>query len=405
MNTSTIKYHFHLKIIYTFLFSILLGLISTNAQEITLENNAEVSIITIGPGQQLYDSFGHSAFRIKDSSQNIDVVYNYGTYDFDTPNFYLKFAQGKLMYQIAYNNYKPFYNYYVRQNRWIKEQILNLTLDEKQAMFDYLLNNAKPENKDYLYDFLFDNCATRIRDVLVTVLGDELIYSDNYITEEYSFRQLIQKNVYWNTWGSLGMDVAIGAVVDQNSNHWQYQFLPQYVFEAAAIATLQIDNTKKDLVKKTNFIYENTENDTKRNFFLSPLFVFGIIGFLILFITYKDSKNKIRSRYLDGTIFFVTGIIGILLLLLWLATEHSTTANNYNLLWAFPLSLLFVAGISKKKPKKWMRKYIFFQVLLILLLCIHWITGVQIFPYGLLPLLIALIIRYVYLLKYLKAMK
>ena len=377
----------------------------SNAQEITLSENAEISILTIGPGQQLYDSFGHSAFRVKDQKQNIDVVYNYGTYDFDTPNFYLKFAQGKLMYQIAYNNYKPFYNYYVRQNRWIKEQVLHLTIVEKQGMFDFLLNNAKPENKDYLYDFLFDNCATRIRDVMVTVLGDELVYSDDYITEEYTFRQLIQKNVYWNSWGSLGMDTAIGAVVDQNASTWQYQFLPQYVFEAAAIAILQKDGTKKDLVKKTNFIYENTENDTRGNFFLSPLFVFGIIALLILFVTFKDSKNETRSRYLDGTIYLVTGFIGILILLLWLATEHSTTANNYNLLWAFPLSLLFVVGISKKNPKKWMRKYVFFQVLLILLLCIHWISGIQVFPYGLIPLLIALAIRYVYLLKFLNTRK
>jgi len=400
MNNSAYKYHFSLKIIFTFLFSILLGLFSINAQEITLSENAEVSIITIGPGQQLYDSFGHNAFRIKDPSQNIDIVYNYGTYDFDTPNFYLKFAQGKLMYQIAYNNYKPFYNYYVRQNRWIKEQVLNLTPSEKQAMFDYLLNNAKPENKDYLYDFLFDNCATRIRDVMVTVLGDKLVYSDDYITEEYTFRQLIQKNVYWNSWGSFGMDVAIGAVVDQNATAWQYQFLPQYVFEAAEIATLQIDGTKKDLAKKTTFIFENTKNDTRGNFFLSPLFVFGIIGYLLLFFTYKDFKNGTRSRYLDATIYLVTGLIGILILLLWLATEHFTTANNYNLLWAFPLSLLFVANISKKKPKTWMRKYVFFQVLLLALLCIHWITGVQVFPYGLLPLLIALAIRYIYLLKF-----
>lgn len=402
MKNNTNKYHFPLKTIYTLLISFFLGLFSIHAQEITLSEIAEVSIITIGPGEQLNDSFGHNALRIKDPSQNIDVVYNYGTYDFDTPNFYLKFAQGKLMYQISYNNYPPFYNYYVLQNRWIKEQVLNLTTSEKQAMFNYLLNNAKPENKDYLYDFLFDNCATRIRDVMVTVLGDQLVYSDNYITEEYTFRQLIQKNVYWNSWGSLGMDVAIGAVVDQKATAWQYQFLPQYVFEAAAIATLQNNDTKQDLIKKTNIIFENTKNNSKGNFFQSPLFVFGIIGFLILFITYKDFKNGNRSRFLDGTIFLVTGLIGVFVLLLWLATEHSTTVNNYNLLWAFPLSLFFVVAISKKNPKAGIKKYVVFQILLLALLCIHWITGVQVFPYGLLPIFIALAIRYVFLVYYFK---
>ena len=374
--------------------------ISLYAQKITLSENAEISILTIGPGQQLYDSFGHNAFRVKDPTQNIDVVYNYGTYDFDTPNFYLKFAQGKLMYQLAFNNYKPFYNYYVRQNRWIKEQVLNVSPSEKQAMFDFLLNNAKPENKDYKYDFLFDNCATRISDVMVNVLGDDLVFSDDHITEEYTFRELIQKNVYWNSWGSFGMDVAIGAVVDRNATTWQYQFLPQYVFEAAANASITAGKSSHDLVKKTNAIYESTKNETSSNFLLSPLFTFCTLGLLIIIITYNDFKKGTRSRYLDGILFFTTGIIGVLLLLLWLATDHSTTAANYNLLWAFPLSLLFVFEISKKNPKSWIRKYVFFQILLLALLCIHWITGVQIFAYGLIPLLLALAIRAIYLLKF-----
>ncbi len=371
-----------------------------NSQQLNLSPSAEISVITIGPGQQLYDSFGHSAFRVKDPTQNIDVVYNYGTYDFDTPNFYLKFAQGKLMYQLAFNNYTPFYNYYVRQNRWIKEQVLNISATEKQAMFDFLLNNAKPENKDYLYDFLFDNCATRIRDVMVTVLGDELVFNEDHITEEYSFRELIQKNVYWNSWGSLGMDVAIGAIVDRNATIWQYQFLPQYVFEGAANAILTKGSTSHDLIKKTNDIFKNTETKPTTNFFLSPLFAFGILGLLIIFITFLDNKKETRSRYLDGILYFITGIVGVLLLLLWVATEHSTTTTNYNLLWAFPLTLFFIFEISKKNPKKWIRKYVFFQILLLSLLVIHWITGVQAFAYGLIPLLIALVIRYLYLLKF-----
>jgi hypothetical protein len=304
------------------------------------------------------------------------------------------------MYQLAYNNYKPCYDYYVGQNRWIKEQVLNLTASKKQAMFDYLLNNAKPENKDYLYDFLFDNCATKIRDVLVTVLGDELVYTDDYITKEYTFRQLIQKNVHWNSWGSLGMDLAIGAVVDRNASAWQYQFLPQYIFEAAEIATLTNEKTKQNLAKKTNFIFKNTDTHSNANFFLSPLFIFGIVGFLIIFTTYKDYKKDTRNRCLDGFLYFVTGLAGILLLLLWVATEHSTTAINFDLLWAFPLSLFLVFAISKKNPTKAMRSYVFLQLLLLMLLCLLWITGVQVFAYGLIPLFLALAIRYVYLLQF-----
>ena len=388
------KYYFLL----LFLFS---GFISFG-QEIILSEEAEISILTIGPGANLYDKFGHSAFRVWDKTSNIDIVYNYGVYNFNTPNFYLKFARGKLFYKLARSHYSSFYDYYVRQNRWIKEQIINLSPSEKQDMFNFLQHNAKPENSDYLYDFLFDNCATRIRDVLVKVLGNDLEYEADHLSKDYTFRQLIQKNLHWNTWGSFGMDIAIGAVVDRKATSWQSQFLPEYIYDSAAQATLTVAKEKQQLIQQTNSLFENSDRTSDTFFLFSPILVFGLIGFLIIFITSRDVKSNHRSRYLDAIIFSVTGLVGIFLLLLWIATDHSTTVNNYDLLWALPLSLLFVFEIAKKIPKKWMRKYAFFQVLMLLLLSLHWVTGVQIFALGLIPLLVGLGIRYVYLIRFLK---
>ena len=374
-----------------------------NAQGVQLSEKAEISILTIGPGDNLNDSFGHSAFRIKDTKLNIDVVFNYGTYNFNTPNFYLKFVRGKLLYKIDSNNFKPFYDYYVKQNRTIIEQQLNLTKPEKQELFNFLLINIKPENHEYLYDFLFDNCATRIRDVLVTVLGAKLKYKDEPLEEKpYTFRKLIQKNVYWNSWGSFGMDIAIGAVVDQNATVWQYQFLPNYVMRAANSASITNKGVTKKLVKSNSSIYEAKSYRGKSNFFTSPLFVLGLFGLLILYITYTDFKTNKRTRYLDASIFLITGVIGLFLLLLWMATDHSTTKNNYNLLWAFPLSLVFIATILKKIPPLWLGKYIYFLLLMLVLLCIHWLTSVQEFALALIPLLIALFIRYLFLISYFK---
>ena len=375
----------------------------TIAQEIILSDTAEVSILTMGPGDVLNDSFGHSAFRVKDTNQNIDVVYNYGVYDFNTPNFYLKFAQGKLLYTLSRKNFSPFYNYYAKQNRWIKEQVLNLNSTEKQDIFNFLQNNFKPENRSYRYDFFFDNCATKIRDVLVVVLKNKISYQDSVDSNSYTFRELIQKNVDWNTWGSFGMDIAIGAVVDQKATSWEYQFLPEYVFKEADKAKLNRGQEKISLVKTTINLFINTPKENKSNFFTSPLFIMGLLAFIILGITYKDFKNKTRSRWLDVSVYSITGIIGVLLLLLWFATDHSTTHNNYNLLWAVPLSLFFVMAIAKKNPKPWIKRYVFFQILMLTLLCLHWITGVQVFTFVLIPLLVALIIRYIYLVFYFKS--
>lgn len=373
------------------------------AQFIPLSEEAKVSIVTMGPGDNLYDKFGHSAFRIEDPSRGIDAIYNYGVYDFDTPNFYMKFAQGKLLYKLEGVIAQPFIDYYKNQNRWIKQQELNLTYTEKQAVFTFLNNNLKPENKYYKYDFFYDNCATKMRDVLVSVLGKDLTFTKDFASEDKTFRKLIQQNVYWNSWGSLGMDVAIGAVTDKKANSWQYQFLPDYVFQAAASATIMRDGSKTPLVNNTETIFNAPDREKGANFFSSPLFIFSLIGLLIIALTYRDSKRNKRSRVLDTIIFASSGIIGVLLCLLWFATDHSATANNYNVLWAFPFNLLVAYAVSKSSPKVWVRKYVIFLNLLLLLLTMHWFTGVQEFAFAFIPLFIALAIRYIYLLKYLKA--
>lgn len=378
---------------------------SSFAQYFPLSEGAEISIITIGPGDNLYDKFGHSAFRIKDDTNELDLIYNYGVYDFDTPNFYTKFAQGKLLYKLAINPYQAFLDSYIAQNRWVEEQVLNVSYTEKQKLFNFLQKNALPENKYYQYDFFYDNCATKIRDVLVSVLGDSLEYKTNLASEGLTFRQLIQKNVHYNSWGSMGMDVAIGAVVDRKASSWEYQFLPEYISKAAAGATIARGSSTVPLVKETRRIYDAPERELQSNFFMSPLFLFSLLGLLILFITYKDYKSKKRSRKLDSVIFFTTGLIGFILTLLWFATDHTATVNNYNLLWAFPFSIVFFLHIEKRIPKHWIARYIFFMLVLLVLLTFHWVTGVQVFAISMAPLFFALIVRYLYVIRFLKRQK
>ncbi|WGF92725.1 DUF4105 domain-containing protein [Aequorivita marisscotiae] len=368
-----------------------------------LSETSEISILTIGPGAELYDKFGHSAFRIQDTLNEVDVVFNYGKFDFDTPNFYTKFAQGKLLYELGVNYYQPFYNSYVAQNRWIKEQTLNLNYAEKQAVSDFLWNNAKPENKKYKYDFFYDNCATKIRDVVQIVLGDKLEFKEDHIKEELSFRELIQQNLNANTWGSMGIDIALGAVIDRKARPIEYQFLPDYVFAGAENAVIHRNEETENLVKETTVLFDNDPSSPENIFLTSPLFILGLLGGLIVFKTYLDYKRNSRSRYLDTAIFTFTGLVGVLLLLLWFATDHTATANNYNLLWAFPISLFLVFAISKKRVSVKLKRYVLLLILLLVLLTIHWITGVQVFAIALLPLLIALAIRYVWLMYFIAA--
>jgi len=382
---------------------LLLSYFAAFAQINTLAKDAEISIITIGPGKQLYDSFGHNAIRVSDPSNGKDLAFNYGTFDFNTPNFYIKFGQGKLPYALSVSTYDSFLRNYIAEKRWIKQQKLDITYGEKIAIFEYLLNNAQPGNREYQYDFFFDNCATRIRDVIALNLGSKLSYQEKkYAATLYSFRELIQQRLHWNSWGSLGIDIALGAVIDRTASPWEHQFLPDYVLESLKSATITRNGKTTALIKKETTINDASPRSGSAAFLLSPFFVFLVLAIGIFYRTLKDSKQQKRSRWLDGILFLITGIIGVLLLVLWFATDHTATVTNYNILWAFPLNLIFCTLVSKKTPKKWLISYVSFLIILLTLLVVHWFTGVQVFAPALLPLVIALFIRYVYLVRYLK---
>lgn len=360
-----------------------------------LSENAEISVITIGPGSSLNDAFGHSAFRIKDTKKGLDLVFNYGVYDFEAPNFILKFTQGKLNYLIGLNRFDNFYNAYTAQNRSITSQILNLSSTEKQQLFNYLINNYKPENRRYLYDFLFNNCATKIKEVTNLATQNPIDFNIPKNYSEATFRTLIQNNLNKNSWGSLGIDIALGSVIDRYATPEQHMFLPKNIHSFFDIATIQNSNTS--LVKTRKTLFKASAKNKSSSFIFSPLFIFGMLGLVIVFITYNDFKTGKRTKTLDFILFGVTGLAGVVIMLLWFATDHQTTKNNYNLLWANPLNIILLFQILKTTLPNWVNKFLKFLIILLCLLVFHWVTGVQVFAIGLIPLLIALFIRYVFL--------
>lgn len=385
-----------MKLNVLFFLSILITITSFGQQR-QLSSDAEISVLTIGSGSNLNDAFGHNGFRIKDNQLGLDVVYGYGQYDFDTPNFYLKFAQGKLNYLISKHSFSNFYQTYKHYDRTIEEQVLNFSTSEKQRLYDYLVNNYKPENRGYLYDFFYDNCATRIRDVTKNVTGENITFSTPSNYKAKTFRQLIHEHVGLNTWGSFGIDLALGSVIDRNAEPYEQMFLPKYIHEF--FGQTKIKNSK-NLVKKSSTIYKKKHEGDTENFFLSPLMIMTLIAALILFVTYKDKKNNRLSKWLDITLFGLTGVLGVLMLFLWFGTNHSATAYNYNMLWAFPLNLFTIGQLLKPKIKNWFRSYLKLLIIMFCLLTLHWMIGVQVFAIALIPLLLALFIRYIYILKY-----
>ncbi|NNL79560.1 MAG: DUF4105 domain-containing protein [Flavobacteriaceae bacterium] len=368
----------------------------TFSQPGSLSQQAEISILTVGPGKMLNDAFGHNGIRINDPGRNLDIVFNYGVYDFNAPNFYLKFAQGKLNYMIGANRYPDFYQLYTYQNRTIQEQVLNLSPEEKQNLYNFLLNNYEPENRYYLYDFFYDNCATKMRDVLEANVK-QVIFKVPENLEQKTFRELIHEHVGRNSWGSFGIDLALGSVIDRNATPDQYMFLPKYIYEFFEVAE-RSDGT--NIARDNRLVFEARPEKTGLGLVFSPLVILSILSLIVIYLTIKDWKSVNRRKWIDGTIFTITGFAGVVLLLLWFATDHTATANNYNLLWAFPLNLIFLRLILKSEPPSWFRRYIKFLLILLALMVFHWISGVQIYSIALIPILVMLTIRYIYLIRF-----
>ena len=323
-----------------------------------------------------------------------------GVFDFSKPNFELNFAKGKLSYKLDRAPYNYFYKQYQYENRGVRKQVLNLTIAEKNKLIAYLENNAKPENATYQYDFFYNNCATKIRTVLDDAFPNELIFKDDHITTSFTMRDLINNNVPHNTWTNVGINIALGSVIDVKATTENYQFLPKYIYEAFNNATIN----NKTLVKGSSTILKSDSSMGKKDdfFILSPYFILSSISLLIVGITFFDYKKGKRNKTLDFILLLTTGLIGLLVLSLWFATNHTTTANNLNILWAFAPNLMIAFFTLSKNSPKWISNYFKLLTILLISLLLVWVFKIEAFAYGITPIFIALGVRYVYLSKYFK---
>jgi hypothetical protein len=358
-----------------------------NAQ-VKLSDKSEISIITCGPSQaELYSAFGHSAIRAYDSIQGIDYAFNYGLFSFDQPHFYLNFARGSSFYILGVEEYPDFEYGYIYYNRFIHEQKLNLTLEQKQKVYEFLLWNARKENRSYRYDYFYDNCATRVRDVFNKILKDEVHFDSSYIKTNYTIRNLTDLYLVQQPWGDLGIDICLGLPMDKKISPYQYMFLPDYIESSFDHATVN----GKPLVKEKKVIYD--AKSEKVTGLPHPWIVFGILAVITLLLSFYDWKRKKISKWFDLILFSTVGWIGILLILLWTATDHKAAAYNFNLLWAFPLHAIAAIVLLKKNPPSWLTKYFTATEVILGFTILFWFLLPQQLNLFLMPVVFSLVVR------------
>ena len=360
------------------------------AQPFQLSENAEIGVLTCSPGNEAYSVYGHSAFRIKDDLHGYDAVFNYGIFDFNTPNFVYRFAAGQTDYLLGAYKFDAFLDEYIYENRSIFEQVLNLTHNEKQKIFEFLIWNAQPENRVYRYNFLFDNCASRIRDVVEQQVEGEVVFPSRS-DEPKTFRQLIKDCHSKLLWLNFGIDLVVSAPAERIASAYEEMFLPDYIMKHFSATTINTHEGTKPLVKSSQIIFQATQTNFKSLKIASPFVVLGLLFLLVLSVSVQQlRKNKI-SACLDYTVYGFTGLMGVIMLWFVFFSEHPAMSPNYNVLWAVPLNLVFAI---LWKVKKWRPKLRYYHVTvsgwLILLVLTEWALPQKFHPAHILFILMIL---------------
>lgn len=301
-------------------------------QSLMLSDKATVSIFTCGKGDQLYSTFGHTAIRIKDTANQIDVVYNYGAFDFRTENFYLKFVKGDLQYFMNVTTFEEFIYEYQYDNREVVEQTLNLSFFEKQQLFEKLNTNYTSQEKYYTYKFIDKNCTTMVVDKINQTLGKPLIQKVD--DQSISYRTVLYPYFEDYFWNKLGINIIFGHRTDEMATQL---FLPVELMHSLDKAKIN----GKPLVSKKEILVKTGQPEVPFSFVGSIYFVALLLLLLLL-----TNNRIVFLSYLA-----VLGLLGLFLCLVGLYSLHREVLWNYNALLFNPLflALPFLRADYRKK--------------------------------------------------------
>ncbi len=328
---------------------------STQAQDSTQFTTLRFSLITCDAGEDIYTIWGHTAIRVIDSVNHTDMVYNYGSFDFNTPNFIAKFMKGNLKYFISADTYQNFLYEYQYYGRDVHEQVLNISSEEKLNWYQALQTNMVGDNRFYLYNFITDNCTTRIKDGIFkhTTINDSLIDVPN-------FREQIVSSAYkaGQAWIGFGIDLLLGAVSDRKPNAFEQAFLPTLLFNRVA--------NNPALVTQTNHFQYQIKPVEKG---IMPIYVLMVLLLIYIMAANWNARPAVYlARLIDISLLILFGIGGLLVLYMSQFSMHTACHENYNLLWLHPFYL--IALVTYFISRKWTGYlgWIFFSILIAFML-------------------------------------
>lgn len=326
------------------------------SQSIPLSKEAKISVLTCGLGNESYSFFGHTAIRVSDPGNNLDIVYNYGNFDFRTPNFVAKFAKGDLQYFVGVTSFSDFLNDYTFDKRSVFEQELLLSYDLKQKLFNKLNSTLYSEDRYYTYKFIDKNCTSMVVDIINTTLGEAVVVKkgDTNIT----YRSILFPYFNGHFYEKLGTSIIFGTKVDQLGTKI---FLPFELKNSLEKTNFQ----NKPLVSKTNTLL-SFEKETPLSFWNNVYTYLFILGFVVL------AHNKI----VDKIYLLILSLIGIFFVIMGFYSLHHELAMNYNVFLFSPLLLILII-LSILKNKRWTYRFAVVHILFLLVYTLFMINKVH----------------------------
>ncbi|MDR2951182.1 MAG: DUF4105 domain-containing protein [Prevotella sp.] len=363
-------------------------------EPILLSDTAQISLLTSSAWEEaVYALYGHTAIRVCDTTRNLDIVFNYGLFDFNSSNFVFRFVKGDTNYMVGAVQYKYYIEEYRERGVGVTEQIFNLSLKEKQDILDALINNTLPENRVYLYNFFYDNCATRPRDIIEKYVHGEIEYTPTNKSQTY--RDLVWECVSIQPWTQFGIDLIIGADADKIISDRQKDFLPYYLMKAYEGSKVKsADGTVRDFILKENRLLTPVESPDKDSHIL-PLYAGCILLVVTVLLSLVVWKKKwfALGKVFDTILFIIAGLAGCVIFFLMFFSIHPCVNPNWNIIWLNPLQLIVAFLFFVKSLSKFINCYHFINFVALLAFLLAWSLMPQQLEIAFIPFILSICMR------------
>ena len=346
-------------------------------------SDIEISLLTCQPHDEIYSLYGHTAIRVRNRVTNEDIAVNYGVFDPTVNFFVLRFIFGLTDYSMGICSYEDFLNEYRRWGCGVYDQHINMSVYQKTAFVESLLENSRPGNLVYRYNYFYNNCTTKARDIILDAMmtGDDFKPIGQTGGEikcrklpkiqqgEISFRDLVHMKTKNHPWARFGNDLLLGVAADANTTYEEREFLPEVLsvdFDSTSV--YYSPTVSKELVDTAYWALAPGKawvNPDNVDFVLSPMqmAIVVLLLFLIYFVCFEGFVLKHPVYWVHYAVCCLYAFVGIVLFLM-LFSQHPTVRVNFQIFIFNPLFFIFALP---KFMKGWGRYVVSGSVLLFFL--------------------------------------